>query len=170
MAGCCNVSRASQNSLSWRVASGPRPLHRLRTIQYFVGRTVNRPQANNLSSLECMRQLTMSREPEHPYKNGNETGSGGKWAMTLRIRLLLLVLLATLRIGSHHRYDHRPAPAPEGRCSAICAEVCSLRCQLPWFTRRRNAAVAQLMVEMPQVRELKTQDCNTLWKSCCSAT
>ncbi len=110
-----------------------------------------------------MRQLTMSENQKNPYKNGNETGSGGKWAMTLRIRLLLLVLLATLPAlaviidTTIDQHRHLKADAQQSVLKFARFAVSYHGSRVAETQRLLN-----LMVEMPQVRELKTQDCNTL--------
>ncbi|MHB1438628.1 MAG: PDC sensor domain-containing protein, partial [Thiobacillus sp.] len=116
-----------------------------------------------MSALECMRSLTMSENRKNPHKGGNGTGNGGKWAMTLRIRLLLLVLLATLPAlaviidTAIEQRQHLKADAGQSVLKFARFAVNSHGSRVAETQRLLN-----LMAGMPQVRELKAQDCNTL--------
>lgn len=105
----------------------------------------------------------MSENQKNPYKDGEETGNAGKWAMTLRIRLLLLVLVATLPALAviidtaidQHRYLKADARQSVLKFAHFAVNYHGSRVA-------ETQRLLNLMAEMPQVRELKTQDCNTL--------
>ncbi|MDP2253595.1 MAG: hypothetical protein Q8J60_05385 [Thiobacillus sp.] len=105
----------------------------------------------------------MSENQKNPYKDGNEAGNGGKWAMTLRIRLLLLVLLATLPAlaviidAAIDQHRHLKVDARQSVLKFARFAVGYHDSRVAETQRLLN-----LMAEMPQVRELQTQDCNTL--------
>ncbi|MGK2950806.1 MAG: bifunctional diguanylate cyclase/phosphodiesterase [Thiobacillus sp.] len=99
----------------------------------------------------------------NPYKDGNKTGNSGKWTMTLRIRLMLLVLIATLPAlavivdTAIDQHRHLKADAQQSALTFARFAVNYHGSRVAETQRLLN-----LMAEMPQVRELKTQDCNTL--------
>lgn len=105
----------------------------------------------------------MSENQKNPYKDGNEAGNGGKWAMTLRIRLLLLVLLATLPAlaviidAAIDQHRHLKVDARQSVLTFARFAVSYHDSRVAETQRLLN-----LIAEMPQVRELQTQDCNTL--------
>jgi len=105
----------------------------------------------------------MSENQKNPYKDGGETGNAGKWAMTLRIRLMLLVLLATLPALAviidtaidQHRHMKADAQQSVLKFARFAVNYHGSRVA-------ETRQLLNLMAGMPQIRELGTQDCDTL--------
>ena len=107
----------------------------------------------------------MSAHQETPSKDGGTTGKPGKWAMTLRIRLMLLVLIAMLPALAviidtaieQHRHLKTDAQQSVLKFARFAVNYHASRVA-------ETQQLLNLMAAMPQVRELKTHTCDALLK------
>lgn len=108
----------------------------------------------------------MSNRQLSPSNNGDKKGSSaGKWAMTLRTRLLLLVLIALLPTlvvivdAAVDLYRHQIQDAQE---DALKIARLAVRHHEALIDETRQ--VLNLMAELPQIREFRPQACEKFLK------